>query len=213
MANTTDTLINSSGQLVRRPMKQAAKLLNRISKGKLTPNSVTIVGLIAHLPIAWLIATEHNLAAAILLIIFGLFDTLDGELARLQHRVSESGMLLDSVTDRFKEVIIYLGIAYALFNTGHRYLVVFAMLALGASICVSYVNARADSIVLAKSKTSEHNKQFRGGIMRFEVRMVIIVLGLLLNELSWAVILVAILASYTAITRLINATNKLDVQS
>jgi len=213
MANTTDSLIDSSGQLVRRPVKQAAKLLNRISKGKLTPNSVTIIGLIAHLPIAWLIATEHNLAAAILLIIFGLFDTLDGELARLQHRVSSTGMLLDSVTDRFKEVLIYMGIAYVFSTSGQKYDVVVAMLALGASLCVSYINARADSVLLANSKANDHNKQFRGGIMRFEIRMVVIILGLLLNHLLSAVILIALLASYTALVRLINATKKLDVQS
>ncbi len=59
-------------------MRHVARALNYLSGGKLTPNQVTISGLLAHVPIVWLIATGHGVIAGVMLIIFGLFDTLDG---------------------------------------------------------------------------------------------------------------------------------------
>ncbi|HEX8350198.1 MAG TPA: CDP-alcohol phosphatidyltransferase family protein, partial [Hymenobacter sp.] len=73
--------------------------LNHATRGHVSPNAITIVGLLMHVPIAWLIAGGSNYWAAGLLVIFGLFDTLDGELARLQKSASSTGMLLDASTD------------------------------------------------------------------------------------------------------------------
>src|SRR5476651_1257012 len=111
MKSISDTIRN----LVRAQARIVAIFLDHATKGKLTPNMVTIAGLIAHIPIAWLIATgAHNLLAALLLVIFGLFDALDGELARTQKRASTSGMVLDASTDRMKETLLYIGVAYVL---------------------------------------------------------------------------------------------------
>jgi len=106
--------------IVRTGMHHIARLLNTASDGRLHPDAVTIIGCVMHIPIAVLIAIGHyDLLAAVLLIIFGLFDTLDGELARLQKRSSPRGMLLDASTDRFKETMLYTGIALALANSPH----------------------------------------------------------------------------------------------
>ena len=86
-----------------------AKLIDKTTKGWVTPDMVTLFGFAMHLPIAWFIATGADLWAAGLLIVFGLFDTLDGELARLQQKASARGMLLDASTDRMKEVLLYTG--------------------------------------------------------------------------------------------------------
>jgi len=188
---------------VRAIMRIIAKALNKISGGKITPNSVTIVGLLAHVPIAYLIATRHPLWGALLLVIFGLFDTLDGELARLQHRTSPSGMLLDSVTDRMKEVIIYVGIAYYFVAIGLPYYSVWAAAALGASVVVSYINAWGEAVMAHASLAKQTvNQVFRGGLLRFEVRMFLLVVGLALGGLRYIVPAIAILASITALQRL-----------
>lgn len=195
---------------VRAIMRQIARTLNWLSGGKITPNTVTIVGLLAHIPIAYLIATRHPLWAALLLVIFGLFDTLDGELARLQHRTSPSGMLLDSVTDRMKEVIIYIGISYYFVAIGLPYYTVWAAAALGASIVVSYINAWGEAVLahagLAKQTV---NQLFRGGLMRFEIRMFLLIVGLLFGGLRYVVPAVAILACITAFQRLFAVINGL----
>ena len=107
-------LLDVMRDYVRRIMHVVAVMLNKLSGGKLSPNTVTIIGLLAHIWVALLIASRHNLKAALFLVIFGLFDTLDGELARLQKRASSTGMLLDASTDRMKEVMLYSGAAYAI---------------------------------------------------------------------------------------------------
>ena len=212
MDKSSHTPLDAIQSGVRRVIRQIARFLNWISGGRLSPTMVTIVGLLAHLPIAYLIATRHNYLGAILLIIFGLFDTLDGELARLQKSESTKGMLLDSVTDRFKEVIIYTAVGYNLISIGQKYMAVWAILACGASLCVSYVRAKGESAYISEGNSPKLvNKLFKDGIMRFEIRMLVIVIGLLTNYLGAAVVIIAIMASYTALSRLINVNHKLDV--
>ena len=199
---------------VRSVMRQVAHLLNALSAGHITPNSITIIGLLAHIPIAWLIATRHNLKAAVLLVIFGLFDTLDGELARLQKRDSAAGMLLDSVSDRAKEVLLYTGATYAISLSDRPLMAAWAAAACGASLLVSYVNAWGEAVA-TRINLSGHktNKAFRTGIMTFEIRMVTLLLGLLSNRLILAVVVIATLSSLTAIWRLVNIMRRLDVQN
>lgn len=185
-------------------MRGLARVLDKSSGSKITPNGVTLFGFAMHIPIAWLIATQNNYWAAGLLVVFGLFDTLDGELARLQDRASASGRLLDSVTDRMKEILLYIGSAYAIIAcTGRPYLAVWAVAACGSALLTSYVNAAGDSI-MAGQRTTKHvaNKAFRGGLFPFEVRMFILVVGLLSNRVPLAIIVIAIGATYTAMSRL-----------
>jgi len=212
MAQTDTSLLDPARNYVRKIIRQFAKLLNKITVGKLTPNMVTLTGLVAHIPIALLIATRHDLIGAILLVIFGLFDTLDGELARLQNRSSSRGMVLDAVTDRYKEVMLYTAVGYNLISIGQPYLAVWAILACGASLSVSYVKAKGEATYLAKHKDVAPNTLFKDGLMRFEIRIVILILGLLTNYVGEAIIIIAVLASFTAISRLIKVSNKLDVQ-
>lgn len=198
-------------------MGRVAKIVNHLTGGRLKPNTVTIVGLLAHVPIAWLIAERQFILGALLLIVFGLFDTLDGELARLQGTTSALGMLLDSTTDRMKEVILYIGIAFALVFTGHTLAIVWIVAACGGSLLVSYINAWGE-VAIANSNLYKHkvNQSFRGGFLRFEVRMFALVIGLLLNQLVFVVALLTVLSFYTALQRLNLISDKLhntDVKS
>lgn len=201
---------------VRAVMTAVARLLNTISGGKLTPNSITIIGLLAHLPIAWLIAQRHPVKAAVLLIIFGLFDALDGALARLQNSTSSVGIFLDSSTDRIKEVLIYCGIvAFFLYSNASAALVIAAVGALGASLVTSYLNAMGDAII-AKASPSSHqaNKTFRSGLLSFDLRIFLIIIGLLFGQLKVVIYIILVLASLTIIQRFINVVRRLkDVQA
>ncbi len=191
-------------------MEKVARVVNRYSGGRLSPNAVTIIGFAAHMPIALLIAYHDNVLAAILLVIFGLFDTLDGDLARLQKRTSQRGALLDASTDRMKEVLLYSGAAYALVHSSHPDMAVWAVAACGASLCVSYVKAKGEAAV-ANTGMSQHdlNHIFHDGLLRFEVRMALLVLGLLIDQLGSIVAIIAVLATYTAFQRLILISKKL----
>lgn len=197
-------MIEHTKQAVRAVMRVIARMLNSVTGGKVTPNGVTIFGLAMHIPIAWLIAMQYYYLAAGLLVVFGLFDTLDGELARLQNRVSIRGRLLDSLTDRVKEIMLYTGAAYAIIaTTGRPYLAVWAVAACGCSLLTSYVNAAGDSVmVVQKSKEHASNKAFRGGLFPFEIRMFFLVVGLLSGRVTLAVIVIALGAAITAASRM-----------
>jgi len=192
-------------------MRGIARQLNTLTGGKLHPDAVTLFGLAMHVPIAILIATQHHLWAAVFLVVFGLFDTLDGELARLQNRSSERGMLLDASTDRMKEVLIYMGAAYVFAMSDFPGEAVWAVAACGASLCVSYIKAKGEGVVALKKTIPHHelNHLFKDGVAPFEVRMLIVVLGLLTGQLVFAVAVIAILAAFTAVQRLILISRRL----
>jgi phosphatidylglycerophosphate synthase len=191
---------------VRSLMRLLAAWLNRLTRGKIHPDAVTIIGCAMHVPIALLIAARHfNVLAAILLVVFGLFDTLDGEIARLQKRDNPRGMLLDASTDRMKETLLYTGIAYALALSKHPAAAAWAAAACGASLCVSYVKAKGEAAIAA-GKPIPHatlNRLFKDGLLTFELRMFVLILGLLSNYVSTAVAFIAVLAGYTALQRLV----------
>ena len=195
---------------VRAVMHNIAKGLNAATGGNLSPNAVTITGLLAHIPIALAIADQKFVLASVLLVIFGLFDALDGELARLQKRASASGMLLDASTDRMKEIILYIGISYYLIADGQQFAAVWAVAACGFSVLVSYVKAKGETAI-AKSNLSTHeiNYLFQDGLMNFEARMTVLIVGLLSGHVATAVIVVAIGAFLNAIKRLVNISQKI----
>lgn len=207
-------VLDLAREYVRRRMNFFAHVLNNLFGVHLSPNMVTMAGLIMHLPIAGLIAVGLFIPAAILLVVFGLFDTLDGELARLQKRASNAGMLLDASTDRFKEVLLYSGVAYALTQSAQPATATWAVAACGASICVSYVKAKGETAVAGgKLSANEVNRLFQDGLFRFEVRMTLLVVGLLMDQLAAITVIIAVTSSWTAMQRLVNITRKLNVQS
>lgn len=198
---------------VRASMRHAARRLNRATHGRLNPNTVTVAGFLMHIPIAVLIAGgDYNVLAALLLVVFGLFDTIDGELARVQGRSSPQGMLLDASTDRMKETLLYAGAAYAFAVGNHPATAAWAAAACGASLCVSYVKAKGEAAVAASHKKYTHqelNGLFKDGLLTFELRMALLVVGLLINQLVIAVACIALLAAYTALQRLIKISGAL----
>lgn len=198
-------------EMIRAVIRQLAKVLNRLSGGRITPNSITITSLLGHLPIAWLIITNHYWWAAGLLVVFGLMDTLDGELARLQKRASNAGMLLDASTDRIKEVILYSAIAYNLISLNLGVKVTWVVVALGASLSVSYIKAKGETAVVRTTKSeTDINRLFQGGLLPYELRMILLILGLISGRLTLFVIVIAVLASLTALQRLFVITRRLS---
>ncbi len=198
-------VIDPIRQVVRTAVRTVARGLNAVTMGKLHPNTVTMFGLAMHLPIAFLIVADYWIAAGIFLVIFGLFDTLDGELARVQNRVTNNGGFLDASTDRMKEVILYTAIAYWLALSTHPSQAAWAVAACGASICVSYVKAKGEAVIAASGKKLSYpvlNKLFADGLLPFEVRMVLLIVGLLSGYLVWAVVVIAVLSAYTALQRM-----------
>jgi phosphatidylglycerophosphate synthase len=206
-------LIDAIRQAIRGAVRLFARWLNTLTGGRLQPNVVTVVGLLMHIPVAFLIVADYWIWAGVLLIIFGLFDTLDGELARVQNRVTNHGGFLDASTDRMKEVIIYSGAAYWFAMSPHPALAAWAVAACGASICVSYVKAKGEAVIAASGKHLPYpvlNKLFADGLLPFEVRITLLVAGLLSGYLAVAVVLIAVLSAYTALQRMVKISGALS---
>lgn len=195
--------LDSTRTGVRSLARQLAKFLNEISRGHITPNSITYTSLAGHVAIAFILANQHFVWAALLIVIFGLMDTLDGELARLQKKASTAGMLLDASTDRIKESMLYMASAYALIGLGHPKMAVWAVAATAGSILVSYIKAKGETAVASsKIDHATTNHLFEGGIMRYEIRMLVLIIGLLAGQLVAAIIFLAITSWLTALGRL-----------
>src|SRR5882757_3814388 len=122
----------------------------------LTPNAVTSIGFVLNIGVAviFIIGGEEGNRndltfvgwAGALILFAGLFDMLDGQVARLGNMKSTFGALYDSVLDRYSELIMFLGICYYL--VAHHYFLssIFAFVAMIGSMMVSYVRARAEGL-------------------------------------------------------------------
>ena len=91
----------------RRMARGAAQIF---VKTPITPNMLTLFGLVLNGVVAVLLATGHLVAGGVVMIFAGLFDLLDGALAKITGRVSDFGAFLDSVVDRYSEAIVLLGL-------------------------------------------------------------------------------------------------------
>lgn len=174
----------------KKGMEAVAAWLYKISKGKLHANVVTWVSVLMHIPIAVLIARGEFWWAMPLLIIFGLFDAVDGALARLSGTANTSGMVLDSFTDRLKETFMHAGVAWFLASSDMPQLAVIPLVTLGFSLASNFLKAKAEVAysVLHDGSIDQHtlNKKFSDGALSFEVRTAIFILGLPLGYISAA---------------------------
>lgn len=146
----------------------------------LTPNAVTSIGFVLNIGVAviFIAGAEEGQRADLryvgwaggLILFAGLFDMLDGQVARLGNMKSVFGALYDSVLDRYSELIMFLGICYYL--VAHHYFLssIFAFIALIGSMMVSYVRARAEGLGI----------ECKGGLMQRPERVITIGLCALL---------------------------------
>ena len=177
--------------------RQAETLMSALGRSPLTPNQVTVVGLVLTFLAAGLVAFGHLRWAGVVLIFAGTCDILDGALARSTRAAYQYGAFLDSTLDRYSEGAVYVGLAaYFLSIDGalERWLVLATLAALAGSFLVSYVRARAQSLGFT-CKT---------GLFQRPERVVVTVIGLLIGGpvLYAVVFLLAIVTNVTALQRI-----------
>lgn len=177
-------VIKQMRQAGRVGMEHVAAWIYKVGKGRISANFVTWTSVLLHIPIAILIARGEFLWAVPLLIIFGLFDAVDGALARLAGTAGTSGMVLDSFTDRLKETFVHTGVAYFLATSVHPTLAAIPVATLGFSLATNFLKAKAEVAysILHDGSIDQHtlNKKFSDGALSFEVRTAVFILGLLI---------------------------------
>jgi len=152
--------------------QRAQVFLNLLARGLgnigLTPNALTLIGLGLMCVIGAVLATGNFALGGALIVLAGIFDALDGSLARLTNRVTRFGAFLDSTTDRFAEGALFFGMLYAFVQRGMPWVAYIIFFALLGSLMVSYARARAEGIGV----------QCKEGLLtRFE-RIALLVIGL-----------------------------------
>ena len=172
-------------------------LVKVLSKWGVHPNSLTLAGLVITAMAAAALFKGHLRTGGLLILLGGLCDSLDGNLARATGKATRSGALLDSVMDRYSEFIMFLGIAAYFITTKNYLLLGVVFFALCGSIMVSYTRARAESLGF----------ESKAGMMQRAERIVFLGFGALVHPLLFklSVWLIAILANVTALQRLRHA--------
>jgi len=184
--------------MLNRLRPQVKIFLDPIAKKiRINPNILTIVGLLVSLISAYMFLKGNLLAGGLLIALSGFVDMLDGAVARNNYQTTKFGGILDSTADRFADAFILIGIIYGGYVNW-----IYGILALHASLTVSYVRARAES----------EGIECNVGIAERAERLVIIMAGAFLsyftsihllnmNPLGIAVILIMILGYVTIFQR------------
>ncbi len=140
--------------------KGAYNVLNPIIrilvKTGITPNGITTIGFLITIVSALILIvgaeigirgdTKYITWFGVILLLAGIFDMLDGQLARKTNNMTTFGALFDSVIDRYSEMVMFFGITYYLVSYHYFLSGVFAFIAMIGSIMVSYVRARAEGL-------------------------------------------------------------------
>jgi len=156
------------------------------------PNTVTIIGLVGNAIGAILLAMGNFTAGGIVILICGPIDALDGTLARLKGNSGKFGAFVDSVTDRYSELIILGGLLIHYLLIQDMLACILVYLAAAGSVMVSYVKARAEALEFSA----------KVGVLTRVERYLVLAPLLVINYPMVALWIIAILANFTALQRI-----------
>jgi phosphatidylglycerophosphate synthase len=171
-----------------------------VAKTNLSPNAITVIGLILNVIVAAVISTGNLLLGGALLLIAGGFDVIDGAVARATNQVSRFGSFFDSTMDRYADAVILGGLMlYFLNEDAGTWAIMLTFTTLVGSLMISYARSKAESIDL------------RGdvGFAQRAERIIILSAGLLLGFPVWAIGGLAILTHLTVLQRIIHVWREL----
>src|SRR3974390_3280151 len=165
------------------------KLLVWIVRGlalsKIHPNVLTFVGLVINVYAAVLLASGRFLAAALVIIGAGIFDMVDGRVARATNQVTRFGAFFDSVLDRYSDLALLMGLLVYYGNINRNFYVVLTAIVMSGSVMVSYTRARAEN-TLPRCKV---------GFLERPERFVLVIVGALWNVMAQVLWVIAILSN------------------
>lgn len=163
-----------------------------LNKTGLSPNTITLFGLLGTTIGAYVISQGHMFWGGIILFLSVIVDAFDGTMARLRGDPSDFGGFVDSVSDRYAELITFGGLLYYFLSKENYLEVMVTFAAASGSILVSYVKARAEGLGFTAKV---------GLLSRVERYLVLIPL-LIFNQPFIAVIIIAVLGNFTALQRI-----------
>jgi len=169
------------------------RIVRALALSRIHPNVLTFMGLLVNIYAAVLFAAGSFRWAAVVVIGAGLFDMVDGRVARETNRVTRFGGFFDSVVDRYSDLALLMGLLVYYASINRFFYVVLTAIVMLASVMISYTRARAECAI-PKCKV---------GFLERPERIVLIILGALFDRMSPVLWVIAVLGNLTVIHRMI----------
>ncbi len=168
-------------------------IVRGLALSKIHPNVLTFIGLVINGGAAVLLASGRFFWAGVVMMIAGLFDMVDGRVARATGQVTLFGAFFDSVVDRYSDLVLLMGLLVYYASINRFFYIVLTAVVMTASVMVSYTRARAECII-PKCKV---------GFMERPERMVLLILGALFNRMAPVLWVIAVIGNISVIHRMI----------
>ncbi len=168
-------------------------IVRGLALSKIHPNVLTLFGLLINIAAAALLARGQFLKAGFVIIGAGLFDMVDGRVARETNQVTRFGGFFDSVLDRYSDLALLIGLLVWYGSINQFKYVVLTAVVMMASVMVSYVRARAENTI----------PMCKVGFMERPERVVLLIIGALFNRMAQVLWVIAVLGNLTVIARMI----------
>ena len=169
------------------------RIVRWLALSRIHPNVLTFLGLVINIVAAYLFAAGSFRWAGAVVIGAGLFDMVDGRVARETNRVTRFGGFFDSVLDRYSDLALLMGLLVYYASINRFFYVVLTAIVMTGSVMVSYTRARAENTI-AKCKV---------GFLERPERVVLLILGALFDRMAPVLWVIAVLANLTVIHRMI----------
>lgn len=168
-------------------------LVSALALSRIHPNVLTFLGLVINTWAAFLFAAGRFRAAALVVILAGVFDMVDGRVARETNRVTRFGGFFDSVIDRYSDLALFMGLLVYYASINRFFYIVLTAIVMTGSVMVSYTRARAECTI-PKCKV---------GFLERPERVVLIIIGALFDRMAPVLWVIAVLSNLTVVHRMI----------
>jgi len=168
-------------------------LVGALALSRIHPNVLTFLGLVINTWAAFLFAAGRFRAAGLVVILAGVFDMVDGRVARETNRVTRFGGFFDSVIDRYSDLALFMGLLVYYASINRFFYIVLTAIVMTGSVMVSYTRARAECTI-PKCKV---------GFLERPERVVLIIIGALFDRMAPVLWVIAMLSNLTVVHRMI----------
>jgi CDP-diacylglycerol---glycerol-3-phosphate 3-phosphatidyltransferase len=168
-------------------------IVHGLALSKIHPNVLTFLGLVINVAAAALLAVGRFRLAGAVIIGAGLFDMVDGRVARETNRVTRFGGFFDSVLDRYSDLALLVGMLVWYGSINRPFYVVLTAIAMTGSVMVSYTRARAENTI----------PTCKVGFMERPERVVLVIIGALFLRMAQVLWVIAVLSNLTVVHRMI----------
>jgi CDP-diacylglycerol--glycerol-3-phosphate 3-phosphatidyltransferase len=168
-------------------------IVRGLALSKIHPNVLTFLGLVINIAAAYLLAMGSFRWAGVVIIGAGLFDMVDGRVARETNQVTRFGGFFDSVLDRYSDLALLMGLLVWYGSINRPFYEVLTALSMAASVMISYTRARAENTI----------PTCKVGFMERPERVVLLILGALTYTMAPVLWVIAVLGNLTVVHRMV----------